>query len=120
MKFLLLIYMNPAIWDSLTDEERNEVFAGHTEFQKTMLASGEMISTHALAEPARSTVVRVRDDAPPVTDGPYIEAKEYMAGYYVVECASHERANELAAMLPDARFNAIEVRPIVFSSGLNI
>ena len=57
--------------------------------------------------------MRVRAGAPTVTDGPYVEAKEFLAGFYLVECVSRERACELAAMIPDARWNAIEVRPIV-------
>jgi hypothetical protein len=64
-------------------------------------------------------VVRVRDGVPVVTDGPYLEAKEFMGGYYVVDCESRERALELAALIPDARVDGpgIEVRPIVFSAG---
>jgi hypothetical protein len=52
-----------------------------------------------------------------VTDGPYVEAKEFLAGYYVVDCDRVERANELAARIPDARFTAIEVRPIMDVGG---
>ncbi|MCT9932122.1 YciI family protein [Planotetraspora sp. A-T 1434] len=120
MKYLLLIYMNPAVWESLSEEERNEVFRGHDEFQKVIRDSGEMIGTQALADPSESATVRVRDGVPAVTDGPYIEAKEYLAGYYLVECGSKERAIELAGLVPDARFTAMEVRPIVFSAGAEI
>ncbi|MER7004973.1 YciI family protein [Dactylosporangium sp. NPDC000555] len=60
-------------------------------------------------------MVRVRAGAQTVTDGPYVEAKEFLAGFYLVECASKERAVELAAMIPDAKWNAIEVCPIVYT-----
>lgn len=120
MKYLLTIYMNPTIFETLTDEDRNEVMSGHEAFIKAITESGEMISTHALADPKESAVVRVRDGVPAVTDGPYVEAKEYLAGYYLVECETKERAIELAAMIPDASFNAMEVRPIVFSAGKDL
>jgi hypothetical protein len=64
--------------------------------------------------------VRVRDGATHVTDGPFVEAKEFLAGYYIVDCETVERANELAARIPDARFTAVEVRPVMESSGMEM
>ena len=115
MKYLLLIHMNPDVWATLTQADVDEVMAGHERFIATITESGEMVSTHALADPKDSAVVRIRAGAETVTDGPYVEAKEFLAGFYLVECASKDRAVELAAMIPDAKWNAIEVRPIVFS-----
>lgn len=117
MQFLLIMHSNPQIWDALTEQERNEVMSGHGAFMETIKESGEMISTTALADPSQSAVVRVRGGVPAVTDGPYLEAKEYLGGYYLVECASRERAVELAALIPDARVEGlgIEVRPVVFT-----
>lgn len=119
MKFMLIMHMNPQIWDRLTEEERNEVMKGHGEFIEAIRASGEMLGTTALADPSSSAVVRVCDDVPVVTDGPYLEAKEYLGGYYLVECENRERALELAAMIPDARVDGlgIEVRPVIFTTG---
>jgi hypothetical protein len=116
---MLIMHSNPAIWDSLTDEERNDVMDGHGPFMDAIKKSGEMISTAALPGPAESAMVRVRGGVPVVTDGPFLEAKEYLAGYYLVECASKERAYELAAMIPDASIEGlgVEVRPIIFSAG---
>ena len=115
MKFLLLMHMNPAVWESLTEDERNEVMTGHGAFMETVTKSGEMILTQALADPSQSAVVRVRDGERLVTDGPYLEAKEYLGGYYLVDVDSKERALELAAMIPDAKVAGlgIEVRPIM-------
>ncbi|MFC9624596.1 YciI family protein [Streptomyces sp. NPDC056930] len=119
MKFLLIMHINPAIMEELTEAERQEIMEGHGEFMKTLRESGEMISTEALADPSQSSVVRVRDGVPVVTDGPYLEAKEFLGGYYLVDVASRDRALELAAMIPDARFNGlgIEVRQVIFSGG---
>ncbi|MFI5775031.1 YciI family protein [Streptomyces sp. NPDC051658] len=119
MKFLLIMHINPAIMEELTEAERQEIMDGHGTFMKTTRESGEMIGTEALADPSQSSVVRVRDGVPVVTDGPYLEAKEFLGGYYLVDVASRDRALELAAMIPDARFNGlgIEVRQVIFSGG---
>ncbi|SFT36359.1 Uncharacterized conserved protein [Actinopolyspora lacussalsi subsp. righensis] len=119
MKFLLIMHMNPQIWESLTEEERNEVVEGQAEFMETVRESGELLAANALADPAESAVVRVREGAPMVSDGPYLEAKEYLGGYYLVECAERDRAIELAAMIPDAKVEGlgVEVRPVVFAAG---
>ncbi|MFG1709356.1 YciI family protein [Nonomuraea sp. M3C6] len=119
MKFLLIMQINPEIWNALSDEERNEVMNGHGAFIKTIQESGEMISTHALADPSNSASVRGRGGVPAVTDGPFAEAKEYMGGYYLVDCESRERAIELAKLIPDTRVDGlgVEVRPVMFSAG---
>lgn len=116
MKFLLIMHMNPAVWDPLTEEERQEVMSGHGPFIETIKKSGEMISTVALADPSESAVVGVRGGVPAVTDGPYLEAKEFLGGYYLVECESRDRALELAALIPDSKVEGlgVEVRPVIF------
>jgi hypothetical protein len=119
MKFLLIMNMNPVVWDGLTADEQAEIGNGHGAFIDTIKKSGEMITTQALADPSQSFVVRVRDGQPAVTDGPYAEAKEYLGGFYLIDCEDRERAIELAAMIPDAKVDGmgIEVRPVMFSDG---
>ncbi|RSN22206.1 hypothetical protein DL990_37490 [Amycolatopsis sp. WAC 01416] len=119
MKYMIMITMNPTAWDALPEEERNEVVARIDPFMKELTESGELLGTQALGEPKESTVVRVRDGVPVVTDGPFAESKEYLAGFYLVECDSKERAIEIAGQIPDAHINAMEIRPVVFSSGDN-
>ncbi|GAA3013714.1 YciI family protein [Kitasatospora sp. NPDC006786] len=116
MKYMLLIHMNPVVWDGLSERERNEVFSGHATFQQNILDSGEMVVTQALADPSGSSTVRVRGGLPAITDGPYLAAEEFLAGYYLVECASKERAIELAGLIPDARYTGVEVRQVVFEA----
>jgi hypothetical protein len=65
----------------------------------------------------QTRTVRVRDGATAVTDGPFIEAKEHFAGYLMVDCESEERAVEIAARWPDARYWAMEVRPVMSAGG---
>jgi hypothetical protein len=119
MKFLLIMHMNPAVWNALTDDERAEIGNGHGAFIDTITKSGEMITTQGLADPSQSSVVRVRDGQPAVTDGPYLEAKEHLGGFYLVDCESKERAVQLAALIPDAKVDgmAVEVRQVMFADG---
>src|SRR5262245_38782857 len=120
MKYLLMIVMNPTVFGALSEEEQQAVVSAHDDFQKLLTESGELVGFAALADPSASRTVRVRDGVPAVTDGPYVEAKEHLAGYYVVDCETPARAEELAAMIPDARLTGIEVRAVMGSGGLEM
>ncbi|HEY2190915.1 MAG TPA: YciI family protein [Actinomycetospora sp.] len=120
MKYLLMIQMNPETWESLSDEERTEIMGGQESFMEQLTATGEMVGTHALADPSQSVVVRGRPGAATVTDGPFLEAKEYIGGFYLVDCESAERAQELAAMIPGTDRLPVEVRPVVFTAGYGL
>jgi hypothetical protein len=115
-----MIYMNPTVFETLSEEEQAAVIDAHDGFQAGIRESGELVGFAALADPSNSKTVRVRSDVPAVTDGPYVESKEFLAGFYVVDCESVERADELAAMIPDARFTAIEVRPVMNEAGMEM
>jgi hypothetical protein len=64
---------------------------------KELTESGELVGTQALADPSNTKTVRVRDGVPAITDGPFAEAKEQLGDYLIVDCASPERATEIAA-----------------------
>jgi hypothetical protein len=122
VKYLLIMQINPTTLEALSEAEREEIGNGHGAFMQTITASGEMVGTQALADPSQSAVVHVRDGATTVTDGPFVEAKEYMGGFYVVDCESRERAYELAALIPDAAVAGlgVEVRPVIFTAGFGL
>lgn len=122
MKYLLIMQINPVAMEALTEEERNSIGEGHGEFMERIKESGEFIGTQALADPTNSTTVRGTGGVPAVTDGPFLEAKEFMGGFYLVDCENEERAVELARQIPDAGFDgfAIEVRPVMFSAGFDM
>jgi hypothetical protein len=84
---------------------------------RELTESGELVGGEALADPSNTRTVRVRDGVPAITDGPFAEAKEHMGGYLIVECDTPERATEIAARWPNARFCAMEVRPVMDASG---
>jgi len=117
VKYMLLIYNNPATFDSLSDEERDGLMGEVDALMTELTESGEWVGGEALADSSQTRTVRVRDGVPAVTDGPYAEAKEQLAGYCMVDCESPERAVEIAARWPDARFWAMEVRPVMDTAG---
>lgn len=122
MKYLLIMQINPAVLDALTEEEQRAIGDGHEALMKTIQESGEFVLTQALADPANSKVVRGTGEAPAVTDGPFLEAKEFMGGFYLVDCESEERAVEIAKLIPDTKVRglAIEIRPVMFSAGADL
>ena len=120
MKFLISMHINPAVLDALTDEERAAIGEGHGRFMEGLKERGELITTQALVDPSQAAVVKVRNGQPVVTDGPFLEAKEYMGGFYVVDCENVERARELAAMIPGTDRLPVEVRPVVYTAGYGL
>jgi hypothetical protein len=70
-------------------------------FNQELLDSGELVETRGLSSPVHARRIRLQDGAPLVTDGPYAEAEEVLAGYWVVDCASFDRATEIASRLTD-------------------
>jgi len=119
MKFLLVLHNNPDVLSALTPEEQQKLMDGHAAFIEATQKSGELIVTQALGDPTQSAVVRVRNGVPVVSDGPYLEAKEFLGGYYLIDVADRDRALELAGQIPDASIDGlgVEVRPIMFEAG---
>jgi hypothetical protein len=104
-------------FQALPQEERDEIVRQADEMWEEIHASGEFVGGVALADPALARHLRGVDGVPVATDGPYLEAKEQLAGYFVLDCESPERAAEIASRFPDARFAGVEVRPIMSMSG---
>jgi hypothetical protein len=116
VKYLLLIYNNPATYQAWSERERADMFAEVDTVMAELTQSGELIGGEALADASSARTVRVRQGMPAVTDGPFAEAKEQLAGYLTVECATAERAVEIAARWPDAKYFAMEVRQVIHTT----
>jgi hypothetical protein len=119
MKFLIGMHINPAVLEALTPEEMAAIGEGHGRFIEALKESGELIVTQALVDPSQAAVVTVRNGQPAVTDGPFLEAKEYLGGFYLIDVEDKARAIELAAQIPDAAIDGlgVEVRQVMFSDG---
>ncbi|MFY9586486.1 MAG: YciI family protein [Actinomycetota bacterium] len=117
MKYLAMIYNNPDAFESLSEKDRDALMTEADVFINEFQGTGEFLGGSALAHPATGKTVRVRNGGTQATDGPYAEAKEYLAGYYVLDVDSIERAVEIVAKDPASRFWAVEVRPIMDEAG---
>jgi hypothetical protein len=123
VKYLILIYSNPAsreIWEGFSDDQRAEGYRYYAALTEELAASGELIASEALADPSLTTRVSVRDGQAITSDGPFAEAKELLAGFFLLECESVDRAVEVAARLPEAEFGLVEVRPLLNLGGIEM
>ncbi|TWD84226.1 hypothetical protein FB561_5401 [Kribbella amoyensis] len=107
---MLLIYGNAETWDAMEKIGEEAVMAAHRVIWDETRARGEYIASEGLTTKG-ARIVQVVDGEATVTDGPFSEAKEVLAGYYLLEC-DLERATELAARLPEAPYSPIEVRAV--------
>jgi hypothetical protein len=105
MKYLCLVYLDEQRLHELPDED---CVAYDTAIRK----SGQCIASEALESVQTATTVRVRDGKTGITDGPFAETKEQLAGFYMIEAKDLGEAIEIAAKIPPARVGSIEVRPI--------
>jgi len=113
MRYMLLVYTQEN--NNATPEERAQVFNGHLTVQEETKRHGIFRAAEPLQTTASATTVRMQDGKVLVTDGPFAETKEQLAGYYILECADLDEALEWAAKIPSACGGAtgcIEVRPI--------
>lgn len=113
MKYMLLIYGNEEIWNSFAPEVFAEVVRETNALQQELRESGEFIGAWGVADQVNAKRVQLKDGAPVVTDGPYVEAKEYLGSFDIIDCETEERALEIAARVPWARYGTVEVRPLM-------
>jgi hypothetical protein len=112
-QYMLLIYDDPSVWQSMGEDERNAVMGEYFAYTNELREAGAYVAGDALHPTDTAKSVRVRDGERLTTDGPFAETKEALGGYYLVEAASDEEALDWAAKIPSARFGTIEVRPVV-------
>ena len=105
MKYLCLVYLDEKRLDELTDEDCVDFDAG---IRKT----GQCLASEALQSVQTATTVRMRGGKLSVTDGPFAETKEELAGFYMIEARDLNEAIQVAAKIPPARVGCVEVRPI--------
>jgi len=113
VKYMLIIYGNQELWSSFDPAEQQKLFAAFDAFNKRFYSTGELLGAYGVADAAATKLVRVRDGQPAVTDGPYLETKEYLASWYLLDVDGEQRALEIAAELPSAVHRPVEVWPIL-------
>jgi len=133
VKYMILLYGSQQDYDAMVGrasgtpawsaQEFAAMGAFMERFNQALVDSGELVETRGLAAPVHARRVQLQNGVPVVTDGPYAETQEVLAGYWIIECASFDRATEIAAQLSTcpgpayARASVIDVRPIAESRG---
>ncbi|MEW2382262.1 YciI family protein [Micromonospora sp. NPDC047707] len=124
MKYMILLYGSQQDYDAMAGRpggrppmSAEQVAAMHAHMgavHEKLVASGELVDAQGLVAPAHARRVQLDGGVPVVTDGPYPETQEVLAGFTVVDCASLDRAIEIAAQFvdPDAPGEYVDVRPV--------
>jgi hypothetical protein len=115
MRYMLLVYSNENSMEAASPEERERIRAGHAAVMGATSQRGILKGAEPLEPTSTATTVRVQQGKVLVTDGPFAETKEQLAGYYILDCKDLDEALEWAARIPTAcagGSGCIEVRPI--------
>ncbi|MEX0805173.1 MAG: YciI family protein [Candidatus Binatia bacterium] len=115
MKYMLLIYMDEK---AMNEAEREQCYKDSTQFTHELNSRGQYLAASPLQPVATATSVRVREGKRLVTDGPFIETREQIAGYFLIDAKDLDEAIVIAARVPGARIGTVEVRPVKEISGL--
>lgn len=105
MKYLCLVYLSEENWNACPDETCFE-------FAEGLSRSGRLLAAEPLHPVATATTVRVRNGQVGMTDGPFAETKEQLAGFYLIDAKDLNEAVQVAARIPPAKHGSIEVRPV--------
>ncbi len=109
MKYLCLIYSNEQILHSHPDSPRDDECLAYAQ---SVQASGRMLAAEPLESVQTATTVRMRSGKVSITDGPFAETKEQLAGFYLIDARDLNDALQIAAHIPAARVGSVEVRPV--------
>jgi hypothetical protein len=118
MKYVVLIYSNPTTWEEMPAAERDRALGVHFKLIKELTESGELLRVDGLNDPLATKTIRARGGVPVVTDGPFGEAKEFLAGVWAIDVESLDRALEIAS--PVAEYDTVEVRALMDLSGMEM
>ena len=112
-QYMLLIYDDPSVWESMGEEEQNAMMGEYFAYTNELREAGAYVAGDALQPTTTAKSVRLRDGERLTTDGPFAETKEALGGYYLIDVETDEEAQDWAAKIPSARVGTIEVRPVV-------
>lgn len=112
MRYLCLIYWNEQELANLPAAELDALNAAHLDFNDELRRNGHFVEAEALAPSRESSCLRLKNGKPIITDGPFTEAKEMVAGFYLLEVRDRDEALRIAARFPSTPHAAVEVRPV--------
>jgi hypothetical protein len=118
MKFMLIVHHDEEAFQKIEKDKRQQMLADSVELTHQLHAAGQYLSASPLQPAATAVMVRVREGKPLVTDGPFIETREQIAGYFLVNAQDLNEAIRIATKVPGARIGTVEVRPLIEITGL--
>ncbi len=118
MKYMLLVHHDEEAFSKISKEKRQQMLAESVELTHQLHANGQYLSASPLHPAATAVIVRVREGKPMVTDGPFVETREQIAGYFLVNAKDLNEAISIATRVPGARIGTVEVRPLIEITGL--
>jgi hypothetical protein len=107
-----MLYANDAGWSNLTPAQQEQAVAAYQAYGEALKTAGVYKGSNRLAPASTATTVRIEDGKTQVLDGPYVETKEQLGGYYLIDVPDLDAAISWAARCPGAGHGTIEVRPI--------
>jgi hypothetical protein len=118
MKFLLIVHHHEEAFEKMDKEAQRQLLTESIELTHQLHTAGQYVHASPLHPAATAVMVRVRDNMPLVTDGPFIETREQFAGYFLINARDLNEAVSIASRVPGARIGTVEVRPLIEISGL--
>jgi hypothetical protein len=112
MEYLLMIHADPAALQALRDAERSTALAAYGAYTEALQQSGVLRGGNRLRNADTATTVKIRDGRTEVLNGPFIETREQLGGYYLIDVPDLDAALSWAARCPGASHGAVEVRPV--------
>ncbi|HSV24046.1 MAG TPA: YciI family protein [Xanthobacteraceae bacterium] len=118
MKYMLLVHHDEAAFGKFSETKRQQMLEESVQLTHQLHADGKYLSASPLHGPSTAAIVRVRDGKRFVTDGPFVETREQIAGYFLIHAKDLDDAVSIAARVPGARIGTVEVRPVKEIAGL--
>ena len=112
MQYMLLIYIDEALIKDLPAEEYDRIMRGCIQHADKLEAEGTLVLSQRLEPVSAARTLRTRDAQARITDGPFAETRELLAGFNLINAPNHEEAMRIAQQFPWSRYGSIEVRPV--------
>lgn len=113
MRYMLVIYGTDEDWTKLSEAELGPAMAAHQSFAEDLQSAGAFVAAEALQPSSTVTTIRLKDDEPLLTDGPYIESKEQIGGFYLIDVDNLDQALEWGKRLASFAATAVAVWPVI-------
>ena len=112
MQYMLMIYSAEAGWSKMTKAEQEQGVAAYMAYGEALTKAGVLKGSNRLQPISTATTVRVANGKSQVLDGPYVDSKEQLGGYFLIDVADLDAALSWAARCPGASHGVVEVRPV--------